>query len=255
MKWNANQYLQFEKERSRAARELLARIECADPKTIVDLGCGPGNSTDLLLQRYPHATITGVDSSEEMLVRARERLPNIHFINEDVLNWQSDTKVDLLFANALFQWIPNHMDVIAWLLNFLNPQGVLAIQMPDNLQEPNHILLRDLATDGPWASKLAEAKIRRRMIHSSQEYYNALKPLASNVDIWHAIYHHVLDGPPAIIEWMKGTGLQSYLQCLDEANQLTFLANYELELASAYPLLIDGKVMFTFPRLFMLIYA
>jgi trans-aconitate 2-methyltransferase len=253
MKWNAQHYLQFEHERSLAARELLSRVELENPLTIVDLGCGPGNSTELLAKRYPDATILGVDSSESMLAKARERLPNINFVEDDVTHWQSEKQVDLIFANALFQWVPDHLDVIAQLLNYLTPGGILALQMPDNLNEPNHLLLRDLATDGPWAIKLAKAGIRRRIIYSPRVYYNALKPLASKVDIWHSIYNHVLDGPETIIEWMKGTGLQSYLQCLDEAEEHIFLANYELELAEAYHRLIDGKVMFTFPRIFILI--
>ncbi len=258
MKWNVEHYLKFENERSRPALELLSRVELHNPLTIVDLGCGPGNSTEILANRYPNATILGVDSSERMIVKARERFPNrpnISFIEEDVTNWQSYKQVNLIFANALFQWVPDHLDVIAQLLNYLTPGGVLALQMPDNLNEPNHILLRDLATDGPWSIKLARAGIRRRIIYSPKVYYDALKPLASKIDIWHSIYNHILDGPAMIIEWMKGTGLQSYLQCLNEAEEQIFLANYELELASAYDPLVDGKVMFTFPRIFILIYV
>ena len=155
--WNAAQYLRFEDERTRAARDLLAQVPLTDARVAFDLGCGPGNSTELLVRRWPQAAVTGLDSSADMLQQARERLPAQAFVEADVARWVPPAGTDVLFANAVFQWVPGHLAHLVRLLGALAPGGVLAVQMPDNLDEPSHVLMREVAQRDPWRETLAGA--------------------------------------------------------------------------------------------------
>jgi trans-aconitate 2-methyltransferase len=249
--WSPSQYLLFEDERSRPARDLLAAVPLADARRVIDLGCGPGNSTELLAGRYPYADLSGIDSSPDMLVAARRRLPKARFIEAELSTWLPEGPVDLLFANAVFQWVPNHLAVMERLLDALPRGGVLAVQMPDNLGEPSHRLMREVAASGPWAPKLAPALVLRDQLPTVTSYYDRLKPLSDRVDIWHTIYNHALDGAAAIVEWVKGTGLRPFIAPLDATESAAYLAEYAERLAAEYPRRIDGKVLFRFPRLFV----
>jgi trans-aconitate 2-methyltransferase len=217
---------------------------------VVDIGCGPGNSTELLLARYPGASLVGLDSSPEMLAAARKRLPAVTFVEADVAAWMPDPPVDLLYSNATFQWVRGHRDVARRLLATLPTGGVLALQMPDNLAEPTHRLMHDVALEGPWRQKFA-APIEREEIPPAAAYYDLLKPLAANVDIWTTIYNHPLADAAAILEWVRGTGLRPYLARLTPDEERAFLADYLARLREAYPPLVDGRVLLRFPRLFI----
>jgi trans-aconitate 2-methyltransferase len=149
--WLPDAYLRFSDERSRPARDLLAHIPLKAPETVYDLGCGPGNSTALLREAYPQARLVGLDNSKTMLVKARNDLPQVHFIEGDLATWEGDRNADLLFANASFQWVTDHVSVLLRLLKGLKAEGVLALQMPDNLDEPSHRLMRETAAEGPWS--------------------------------------------------------------------------------------------------------
>lgn len=168
--WDPQLYLRYGDERTRAARDLLAQVPVGDARLVYDLGCGPGNSTELLMRRFPGAEIVGIDSSEEMLARARASLPGVDFQTADLQQWRPERPADLLFANAVFQWIPGHLDVFETLLKALPSGGVLAVQMPDNLGEPAKILMRTVAENGPWAesspvsARPASFCLRRRSI-------------------------------------------------------------------------------------------
>ncbi len=249
--WNAALYLTFERDRTRPSIEMLARVSHETPKRILDLGCGPGNSTELLARRYPDAEILGLDSSPDMLSKARQRLPQARFLEADITSWTPDQAFDLIFANAVLQWLPGHQALFPRLISWLSSGGCLAVQMPDNLNEPSHALMRDVAAKGPWREKFAGVDALREEIPAMEKYYDWLSAEGAAVDIWKTTYCHVMEGPGAIVEWVKSTGLRPFLERLTEPEQEEFLVRYEAALADAYPMRADGKRLLRFPRIFM----
>lgn len=249
--WSARQYLKFEDERTRPPRDLLAQVPLQCARRVIDLGCGPGNSTELLVKRYPQAHVIGVDSSPDMLRQARDRLPDCEFAQADVADWTPPEHTDLLFANALFQWVPDHPAVLRRLLAALPAGGVLAVQMPDNTEEPALALMREVAASGPWAAQLALTAAARDDLPTPAAYYDLLSSLCTQLDIWHTVYNHVMARPGAIVEWFKGSALRPFLAPLDDAMRKGFLAEYAARIAQAYPPRHDGRVLLRFPRLFL----
>jgi trans-aconitate 2-methyltransferase len=249
--WNANQYLKFEDERTRPPRDLIAQIPLARPRRVIDLGCGPGNSTELLVARYPDAEVIGLDSSPNMLVQARERLPKGTFIQADLVSWTPPEHTDLLFANASFQWLPDHLSVLRRMLEALAPGGVLAVQMPDNVDEPALALMSEVASRGSWAGNPALREAAREPLARPQAYYDLLKPLSAQLDIWRTTYMHIMAGPEAIVEWFKGSALRPFLDALEPAARAPFLAAYLEAIKPHYGARIDGRVLLPFPRVFM----
>jgi trans-aconitate 2-methyltransferase len=249
--WSARQYLKFEDDRTRPPRDLLAQVPLTAPRRVVDLGCGPGNSTELLIARYPQAEVVGLDSSPDMLHQARARLPGCTFVEGDLTRWNPDERTDLLFANAVFQWVPDHPAVPRRLLQALPAGGALAVQMPDNTDEPALALMREVAGNGPWAKIGAVASAAREDLPRPAEYYDLLRPFCARLDIWHIAYNHVMAGPQGIVEWFKGSALRPFLSPLDDATRGAFLADYGARIAKAYPARFDGNVLLRFPRLFI----
>jgi len=249
--WSAAQYLKFEDERTRPARDLLAQVQLSAAQAVFDLGCGPGNSTELLAARFPAAQITGIDSSPDMLEKARARLPACDFLQADLRDWSAPEDADLLFSNATFQWVPDHLAVLQRLLAGLLPGGVLAVQMPDNVNEPSHRLMQEVASAGPWAKTLAAAHPARPPLPAVGSYYDGLRQVSARLEIWHTIYHHQLDGADAVVEWVKGTGLRPYLDPLSIDERKEFIEVYGRRIAEAYPPCFDGTVLLHFPRLFI----
>jgi trans-aconitate 2-methyltransferase len=248
--WSPATYLRFEDERTRAARDLLAQVPLTAPGAVVDVGCGPGNSTALLVTRYPHAAVRGFDSSAAMLQEARATLPRTTFVEEDAATWLPSPDTDLVFANAVYHWVPDHVALFARMLGHMRPGAVLAVQMPDNLGESTHRLMEQVAAEGPWAARLVGAA--RQPLPPVRTYHEALGPSTSRLDIWHTIYNHVLDGPDAVVEWVRGTGLRPFIDPLEPAERTRFLDDYRARIAAAYPPLADGRVLLRFPRLFII---
>ncbi len=249
MSWSAAQYVKFEEERTRPVRDLLARAPAAGVRRAADIGCGPGNSTEVLIARYPDAAVVGLDNSPDMIAAARKRLPTIAFEVADIAAWDG-SGFDLILANAVIQWIPDHEALLPALIARLAPGGTLAVQTPDNLDEPSHALMREVAADGPWASRLAEAAGARAPRRGADWYFRLLRAHGARVDIWRTTYFHPLAGAAAIVEWVKGTGLRPFLDPLAEAEREAYLARYEARIAAAYPAEADGATLLPFPRLF-----
>ena len=251
MSWSPEQYLAFEDERTRAVRDLVQAIPATDAPRAVDLGCGPGNSTEVLAARFPRAEITGVDSSPDMIAAARRRLPHLHFALAGIETWDDAAPFRVILANAVLQWVPDHATLLPRLAGKLAPGGSLAVQMPDNLDQPSHRLMREVAAEEPWAAKLADAAAARTPLPAAGWYYALLRPLCARVDIWRTTYHHPLAGAAAVVEWVKGSGLRPFLAPLDPNERPAFLARYQEAVERAYPPLPDGTVLLPFPRLFI----
>lgn len=248
--WNAKAYRRFETERSRPAADLLARVPAGARHSIVDLGCGPGNSTELLAERYPEGEIVGLDSSPDMLASARARLPRLAFAEGDIAHWRGGP-ADLVFANAVLHWVPDHIAVMARLARQLAPSGCLAAQMPDNENEPTHALMREIAAEPRFRDALAGAAGAREAIGSFADYDAALSPLCEEIDIWRTVYVHRLEGPDAIVAWVESAGLRPFLAPLASEERAAFLERYRAAIALAYRPRAGGGVLLEFPRLFV----
>jgi len=247
--WSPSLYRRFEDERTRPARDLLAQVDVEAPQVVVDMGCGPGNSTELLVERFPGAQVLGLDTSPNMLVEARERVPGARFDAADANTWVPEAGTDVVFANAIYQWVPGHMAALTRVLATLGPGAALAVQMPDNINEPSHAAMRQVAAEGPWAERLKDAA--RAALPPVRAYYEALAPYAERLDIWHTIYNHVLADADAVVEWVKSTGLRPFIDPLDDKERAEFLARYRARIVDAYPPVTGGKVLLRFPRLFI----
>jgi trans-aconitate 2-methyltransferase len=251
MSWSAQQYSKFENERNRPVLDLLAHIQTEGVKTAADIGCGPGNSTELLHAKYPSAQIMGMDSSADMIAAARKRLPGLHFEITDISTWEDKGPFDVILANAALQWVPDHANLFPTLISKLSSGGSLAVQMPDNFDEPSHRLMREVAANGPWKDKLAVSS-KRVARESAEWYHQKLRGISSRLDIWRTTYYHVLTGgSDAIVEWFKGTGLQPFLNPLDENERAAFIHQYKDAVGKAYTVYSDGTVLLPFPRLFI----
>ncbi|KQR78225.1 trans-aconitate 2-methyltransferase [Rhizobium sp. Leaf341] len=251
MRWSAAQYLAFEDERTRPARDLLAQVPPLPEGALFDIGCGPGNSTELVASRFPDASLSGIDSDADMLAAARRRLPDVPFHHADLTDWEPDAPPALIFANAVLQWMPDPAASIERLARMLARAGVLAVQMPDNLNEPTHRAMRDIAAEPIFAEAYGASLPNRSGVATPERLIDLLSPIADRVDVWHTIYHHRLTGAESIVDWVKGTGLRPYLAPLPEALRQEFLLRYLERIRKAYPPLSDGRVLLRFPRLFL----
>jgi trans-aconitate 2-methyltransferase len=251
--WNPALYTRFEDERTRPAAELLARVPLDAPRLAYDLGCGPGNSTALIAARFPEAEVIGLDTSPSMLESARTRLPGLAFALADAATWTPERAPDLIYANAVLQWLPDHPVLLPRLFGLLAPGGVLAVQMPDNLAEPSHRLMRETAASGPWAAAIGDPAVAGRLgrMLDPAGYYDLLAPLAADVDVWRTAYHHPMADAAAIVAWVRATGLRPFLDPLDPAQTEGFLAAYETAIDTGYPPRSDRRRLLAFPRVFI----
>lgn len=247
--WDPAQYLKFADDRLRPALDLIARIPLESCGTAWDLGCGTGAITRMLKDRWPGASVHGLDSSPAMLDKARA-IAGIAWVEGDLARWRADRPADLVFSNAAIHWVGAHETLFPHLMGQLAPGGVLAVQMPRNFAAPSHALLRETARAGPWADRL-EPLLREAPVHAPEAYYDLLMPHATRIDLWETEYLHVLQGENAVLEWTKGTAVRPLLDALPADQHAPFLQAYAARLAAAYPRRRDGMTLFPFRRLFM----
>ncbi len=248
--WDPAQYLRYADLRLRPAVDLLAQVSLASPKQIVDLGCGAGNVTRILAERWPDVDLTGVDGSAEMLNRARDLAVNVRWVQADIATWTPDTPLDLLFSNAALHFVDEHERLFPKLLEFLAPGGVLAVQMPRNFGAPSHTLMYAAARQEPWRKQL-EPLLRPSPVAEPERYHDILVPHVSSLDIWETEYLQLLEGDDPVAEWTKGTWGKPLLDALDDDDRQAFEADYKARLRVAYPRRPDGTTLFPFRRLFI----
>lgn len=249
--WDPKQYEKFIKDRTQPAIDMANRLEAPTPAMILDLGCGPGNSTKVLKDKFPDAGIVGADNSDEMLSKARKTYPDLEFIHLDAngdLNELSE-QFDIVFSNACIQWLPDHRELLPKLMKLLKPNGILAVQIPLQAEHPVHIITGELVSTARWSDKLV---LRKYNVLSTTEYFDILSDISSDFEIWETTYCQRMQSYESIIEWYKGTGLRPYLEQLSETDTDEFVSDVYNELKNRYTIQKNGEILFRFPRLFFI---
>ena len=251
--WSAAQYSKFKQERTIPAIDLANSLKCENVNTVLDIGCGIGNSTAVLAKKFPHAKVTGVDNSDDMLATAKKDNPGIEFIKLDAEKEIGSIKnrYDVVFSNACIQWIPNHHKLLKDLFSLLNAGGMLAVQIPQQSKHPVHSIIKSLSNSDKWKNKLHVERMYNNL--SENEYYDVLSELTDNFRIWETTYFHSMPSYESIIEWYKGTGLRPYLEQLSISDQEVYLYDFMQCLKSIYPMQKNGEIIFRFPRLFFVV--
>ncbi|MBB3187645.1 methyltransferase domain-containing protein [Microbacter margulisiae] len=250
--WDSTQYLKFNNERTQPSVDLANHIIKEKPLKMIDIGCGPGNSTNVLAQRFPDAYILGVDNSPNMIEAAKKNYPNLHFMLCDASKelGSLERDFDVVFSNACIQWIPNHKVLLSNMLGLLKDNGVLAIQTPMNDEEPIHQIIGEVATSDKWRHHFPNPRIFYNL--KQGEYYDLLSDIASDFSMWQTTYFHKMKSHHDIMEWYRGTGLRPYLDVLDEADRVAFEKEIYDKLVIAYPKQRNGDIIFRFPRFFFI---
>ena len=274
--WNPDQYLKFADERTQPCRDLVARIAVPQVRTVIDLGCGPGNSTQVLADRWPDAQITALDSDTAMINVAIESNPRGRWITGDIAKWaageppnsaaeksagataenNSENELyDVVFSNAALQWLPDHSILFPQLFSHVAPGGALAVQIPSSQDRPAYRLLREMAASIAWRKWFPSGRVRTWHAHDWEFYYDLLAPLASRVNVWLTEYFHVMPSAETIVEWYRATGMRPYLAAITEETDLEkFVAEYTEKIRAAYPPRPDGRILFPFLRIFIIAY-
>ena len=250
--WNPIQYEKFIKDRTQPAIDLANRLEALSPASVLDLGCGPGNSTKVLKDKFPNAIVVGADNSDEMLSKAKNLYPNIEFIYLDANGdlQEISEQFDIVFSNACIQWLPNHRELLPKLTKLLKPTGTLAVQIPLQAEHPVHIIINELVNIAKWSNKLVATKYNNL---TTPEYYDVLSDISSDFEIWETTYCHRMPSYESIIEWYKGTGLRPYLEQLSETDANEFVGDVYNELKHRFITQKNGEILFRFPRLFFIV--
>ena len=251
--WDPDIYLRYEVYRARPALDLMEQIQLDVDGPIVDLGCGPGNVTKQLKDKWPDRDVTGVDKSEAMLVKARDTFGDdvITWQQGDIATWTPDHQFALAFSNAAFHWVPDHQRVLPQILAAVKSGGWLAFQIPVTEETAYQQCIRQTVQSNQWRGKLAEIWMYKNPM-PPEPLYDLLAPACASVDIWVTDYHHVLEGENPVVDWIMGTGLTPYLAVLNEAEQAAFIAECSARVLAAYPKQADGKTLFLMKRIFAL---
>ena len=253
--WDPGQYLKFADHRLRPALDLVGRIPLAEPARIYDLGCGSGNVTRLLAERWPGAAVAGVDNSPQMLQRARATASRVRWQQGDLADWQPDAVPTLLYSNAVIQWLPDHGELIPRLWSLLPSGGCLAVQAPLSWELPSHRLIRETLAEGgadgtPFGSAELRQAVGRRWLHEPGFYYDLLAVESAHLDVWTTEYQQALSGADAVLEWVTGTTLRPILRALLGSERDAYLDALRQRLNRAHPQRADGVTLYPFRRLF-----
>jgi trans-aconitate 2-methyltransferase len=255
-RWDPRQYLKFSGHRLRPGLDLLDRVTIESPGVIYDLGCGAGQLTLLIANRWPAASVQGLDHSREMLQQAAREPSRVEWVEADIGSWQPSEPADLIYSNATLHWLADHERLFPRLVALLQPGGCLAVQMPLSWGAPSHRLMREtLANGGPGGRAIGSEDLRqtvaRKWVEDAQVYYDLLAGCTSSLDIWETEYLHVLEGEDPVLEWVKGTGLRPILNGLGDAEREIFLQEYAHRLHQVYPPRANGRTLYPFRRLFL----
>lgn len=252
--WNATHYLRYCDERTRAATDLAARVKLDGPNTIADIGCGPGNSTQILRIRWPHSDVLGIDNSSEMIETAKQSFPEQNWCLADASDWIPANPIDLIYSNAALQWLPNHDVLVPHLFTMVAPGGALAFQIPSSTYATVRTLIHDISHDSAWTERMNGPRNALTMENPSF-YYDALVAKATSLDVWETEYNHVMDSKESIVDWIASTGLRPFLAALDTKTERNdFLTELHRRVSFAYELRADGKVLYPFRRTFVIAY-
>lgn len=250
LRWDPQQYGRYADERGRPFLDLLAHVGAAAPRRVVDLGCGPGNLTALLAERWPHALVEGLDSSAEMIEAAGQFAGRqLSFRVADVTSWATPSDADVVLSNATLQWVPGHRALLAQWAAALPDDGWLAVQVPGNFAAPSHTLMRALADSPRWSGPLAGVLRHDDAVGTPADYAELLLSAGLVADVWETTYLHVLPGPDPVLSWVRGTGLRPILDALAPADADEFAREYAARLRAAYPAMAHGTI-FPFRRVF-----
>lgn len=244
--WNSAQYEKFIKQRSQPAKDLAMRIAHHSPKTVLDIGCGPGNSTKILKEIFPTAKLLGIDSSPNMIAKAKEDNPDIDFYVCNALAIKGE--FDVIYSNACFHWIPNHKTFLPALMKKVNPNGCLAVQMPYNNDEPLYRIINEVVSEPKWGFDYA--KLENNITLDAKEYYEILSECSSSFDVWETKYYHSMPDHIALVEWVRSAKLRPYLDFLGEEKGKELEEEILKRVKKQYLIQSDGNILFGFRRLF-----
>jgi trans-aconitate 2-methyltransferase len=250
MAWDPDRYLRFGDLRTRPAAELLARVPHTSPSDVVDLGCGPGNSTVLLADRWPRARVLGIDNSEAMLRRARRDHPDLEFALGDVEVWAPDEPYDVVFANAVLQWVDDPIGVLRRMMQAVGGRGSLAVQVPNNFDGPSHTEAHRIVRE---SFPELDGILPDRSPFEPADWYDVLATADVAVDVWQVTYVQPLRGDHPVADWTSGTFLRPLLGSADVSPEVAgeFMDRYRAAMAASYPMRADGVTLLPFPRLFV----
>ena len=247
--WNSCQYMKFSVERTQPSADLISRFSSESPNRILDIGCGPGNSTNTLAKAFPNAKIIGIDCSDDMLEKARRSYPHLCFVQGSIPDDldRIDGNFDIIFSNACLQWIPEHRNLIPAIVNKLADGGTLAVQVPYIQKAPFYKLLHMLVNTVEWR-KLSSVHNFHNL--TAEEYYDLLSQIGSSYNIWETVYYHTVDSPEDVIEWYKGSGLRPYLDLLDDEERSAFIGDLLEIVSENFPKRENGAIILKMPRIF-----